>query len=202
MGGLPVVIAKAFGKHYKVRHWRDVMQEREAVNLLKRGEIKGLETLVKLYQVQALQVAYLTTRDYGLAEDVVQASFVRAYERIGRFDSTRPFGPWFLRSVINSALTAVTGRRALSLDNQAGAELEIPGPDPGLQEMLEAAETREEILAALDKLTPIERAAIVMHYYLDWSHSEVSQKLSVPEGTVRRRLHDARRRLRRLLPTY
>jgi RNA polymerase sigma-70 factor (ECF subfamily) len=178
------------------------MQESEAVNLLKRGDIKGLETLVKLYQVQALQVAYLTTRDYGLAEDVVQASFVRAYECIGRFDSARPFGPWFLRSVINSALTAVTGRRELSLDNHASREFEIPSPDPGLQEMLEAAETKEEILAALDRLTPMERAAIVMHYYLDWSHSEVSQKLSVPEGTVRRRLHDARRRLRRLLPTY
>jgi len=176
------------------------MQEREAVNLLKRGDIKGLETLVKLYQVQALQVAYLTTRDYGLAEDVVQASFVRAYERIGRFDSTRSFGPWFLRSVINSALTAVTGRRELSLDNQTTGELEIPSPDPGLQEMFEAAETKGEILDALDKLTPMERAAIVMHYYLDWSHSEVSQKLSVPEGTVRRRLHDARQRLRRLLP--
>ncbi|HKP52669.1 MAG TPA: RNA polymerase sigma factor [Chloroflexia bacterium] len=178
------------------------MQEGEAISRLKRGDIGGLERLVQLYQVQALQVAYLTTRDYSVAEDVVQSSFLRAYERIARFDSTRPFGPWFLRSVINSALTAVTGRRVLSLDAEGSEESALPSPDLGLQEMLEAAETKEEILDALDRLSPVQRAAIVMHYYLDWSHAEVSQKLLVPEGTVRRRLHDARKRLKRLLPTY
>jgi RNA polymerase sigma-70 factor (ECF subfamily) len=65
--------------------------------------------------------------------------------------------------------------------------------------MLEAAETREEILAALEKLSPGQRAAVVMRYFLDMSSAEVSQELAVPEGTVRRRLHDARLRLRRLL---
>ena len=178
------------------------MQESEAISRLKRGDISGLESLVQLYQVQALQVAYLTTRNYALAEDVVQASFLRAYERIAQFDSKRPFGPWFLRSVINNALTSVTGRQGLSLETASSELMELSSTDPGLQEMLEAAETREEILEALGSLSPVQRAAIVMHYYLDWSHAEVSQKLSVPEGTVRRRLHDARQRLRRLLPTY
>lgn len=177
------------------------MEESEAISRLKHGDISGLEALVMLYQAQALRVAYLTTGDYALAEDVVQASFLRVYERIEQFDSTRPFGPWFLRSVINSAITAVRGRRVISLETQEGGELELPSPEPGLQEMLEAAETKGEILSALDRLPPCERAAIVMHYYLDWNNTEVAHKLSVPPGTVRRRLHDARRRLRRLLPT-
>jgi RNA polymerase sigma-70 factor (ECF subfamily) len=193
---------KAFINEHQVAQWRSVMQESEAIARLKRGEISGLERLVELHQAQALQVAYLITRDYALAEDVVQTSFLRAYERIAQFDSTRPFAPWFLRSVINNALTTVTGRRELSLDSRSSDEAELPSPDPGLQEMLEAAETKGEILAALDKLSPVQRAAIVMHYYLDWSNAEVSHKLSIPPGTVRRRLHDAKQRLRRLLPTY
>jgi RNA polymerase sigma-70 factor (ECF subfamily) len=178
------------------------MEEREAISRLKRGDISGLESLVMLYQGQALRVAYLTTRDYALAEDVVQSSFLRAYERIEQFDSTQPFGPWFLRSVINRAITAVRGQsgRLLELDDEA--EIELASPDPGLLDMLESAETKSEILAALDKLPPKERAAIVMRYYLDWNDADVSQRLAVPPGTVRRRLHDARRRLRRLLPGY
>ncbi len=178
------------------------MNERDAITRLKHGNIDGLETLVSLYQMQALQVAYLTIGDYALAEDVVQAAFLRVYERIDQFDSARPFGPWFLRSVINSALTAVTSRRELSLDTQQADEIEIPSPAPGLQEMLEAAETKEEILAAIAKLPPVERAAIVMRYYLDWTDAEVSYRFSVPPGTVRRRLHAARKRLRSLLPTW
>lgn len=178
------------------------MEESEAISRLKRGDINGLETLVKLYQAQALQAAYLTTRDYALAEDIVQASFLRAYERIEQFDSKRSFGPWFLRSVINSALTAVTSKRELSLEFLTDEEIELPSPEPGLLAMLETAETKGEVLSAIDKLPPAERAAIVMRYYLNWSDAEVSYKLSVPPGTVRRRLHDARRRLRLLLPNW
>jgi RNA polymerase sigma-70 factor (ECF subfamily) len=178
------------------------MQESEAISRLKRGDISGLESLVMHYQGQALRVAYLTTRDYALAEDVVQAAFLRAYERIEQFDSAQPFGPWFLRSVINSAITAVRSRPGQFLDLLDGGEIELPSPDPGLLDMLEAAETRSEILSALDKLPPKERAAIVMRYYLDWNDAEVSQRLAVPPGTVRRRLHDARQRLRRLLLSY
>ncbi|MDQ3705042.1 MAG: sigma-70 family RNA polymerase sigma factor [Chloroflexota bacterium] len=178
------------------------MQESEAISRLKRGDISGLESLIMLYQGQALRVAYLTTRDYALAEDVVQASFLRAYERIEQFDSSKRFGPWFLRSVINSAITAVRNGPGQYLELQPDDEIELPSPDPTLIEMLERAETKSEILAALDKLPPKERAAIVMRYYLDWDDAEVSQRLSIPAGTVRRRLHDARRRLRKLLPSY
>ncbi len=178
------------------------MEESEAISRLKRGDISGLECLVMLYQAQALRVAYLTTRDYVIAEDVVQASFIRVYERIDQFDSARPFAPWFLRSVINSAISAVRGRPILSLDLEPGGGTELPSPGPGLQEMLEAAETKEEIRAAIEQLPPKERAAIVMRYYLGWDDAEVSHNLSIPPGTARRRLHDARQRLRSLLPAW
>lgn len=180
------------------------MQESEAIARLKNGDISGLETLVELYQVQALQAAYLTTGDYPLSEDIVQTAFLRAYKYIHRFDTSRPFGPWFLRAVVNSAHTALTARRDLSLEAQfdeTGDLAHLPTLDPNVEELLDAAETREEILVALEMLSPGQRAAVVMRYYLELSDSEVAHRLSVPPGTVRRRLHDARRRLRSLLPT-
>ena len=180
------------------------MQEYEAITRLKEGDIRGLETLVHLYQRPALQAAYLTTGDYPLSEDIVQAAFLRAYKYIHRFDDTRPFGPWFLRAVVNSAHTALTSRRDLSLEAQlteSGDLLDLPTLDPNVEDLLDAADTRDEVLAALEKLSPGQRAAVVMRYYLDLSDTEVAQRLSVPPGTVRRRLHDARQRLRSLLPT-
>jgi RNA polymerase sigma-70 factor (ECF subfamily) len=132
---------------------------------------------------------------------VAQTAFLRAYDRIASFDAARPFGPWFMRIVVNRAITAAGGRHDLSFEARAEDEPDLPSTDPGLQEMLEAAETREEIFAALDRLSPGQRAAVVMRYFLDMSDAEVSQRLAVPPGTVRRRLHDARQRLRRLLTT-
>lgn len=72
--------------------------EQQALARLKERDIGGLEFLVRRYQVQAVRAAYLVTRDRGLAEEVVQSAFLRAYERIEQFDARRPFRPWFSAS--------------------------------------------------------------------------------------------------------
>jgi RNA polymerase sigma-70 factor (ECF subfamily) len=179
--------------------------EAEAIRRLKQGDIGGLESLVRLYQAQALDAASVVTRNHAIAEDVVQAAFLRAYDAIGGFDADRSFGPWFLRSVVNDALKAVTRRQTLSLNGAREESGRADGSSTGvhdLYEMVETAQTKEAIWAALDRLSPIHRAAIVMRYYLDLSDAEISQTLAVPPGTVRRRLHTGRKRLRDLLPSW
>ncbi len=80
------------------------MDEQEAILRLKDGDIGGLEFLVHRYQLKAVRTAYLVTRDLGLAEDVVQDSFLQVHRSIRSFDTARPFEPWFLRSVINASV--------------------------------------------------------------------------------------------------
>ena len=138
------------------------MEEQEAIARLKQGDIRGLRALVREHQVQAIRTAYLITRDRAQAEDIVQAAFLRAYERIDQFDAARPFAPWFLRSVANDALKAVTrDKRHISLEgglshaNEQGepvlAEL-LATPDPGPEELVEAAELRQAVWDALGRL--------------------------------------------------
>ena len=181
------------------------MEEQEAIARLKRGDIGGLEALVHKYQVQAVRTAYLITRDRALAEDIVQAAFLRAYERIGQFDTGRPFGPWFLRSVVNDAVKAAARRERLvplEVSAEGGqtslADL-LADPNPGPADMAEAAEVRQAVWTALGKLPPVQRAAIVLRYYLGLSEAEMAGELACPPGTVKWRLHAARKRLRRLL---
>jgi RNA polymerase sigma-70 factor (ECF subfamily) len=181
------------------------MEEQEAITRLKQDDIDGLETLVRRYQVQAVRTAYLITRDRALAEDIVQAAFLRAYERIDQFDAGRPFGPWFLRSVANDAVKSVTrGKPQISLETGTGEEEAsladfLVDPNPGPDETTEAVETRQMVWDALGRLPPAQRAAIVLRYYLDMSEAEMVEQLNCPSGTVKWRLHAARQRLRRLL---
>jgi RNA polymerase sigma-70 factor, ECF subfamily len=179
------------------------MDERDAIARLKRGDIGGLETLVRRYQLPALKAAVLICRDYPLAEDLVQAAFLRAYERIDQFDAARPFGPWFLRGVVRDARKAATRRPQVRLDAAALAAVEArPAPEGDLAARLAAAESAEALWAALGRLTPTQRAAVVAHDYLGLSDAELARRWALPAGTVRRRLHDARRRLRQLLPAW
>lgn len=183
------------------------MNEREAVARLQAGDIGGLETLVHLYQVRALRASYLVCGDRALAEDVVQAAFLRAYERMHQFDARRPFGPWFLRIVVNDTLMALR-RRPVSLDDTLRDDPDgleralLTRPDPGVEQMLEAAETRAALRTALEQLAPNERAVIVLRYYLNLSDNEISTRLRCAPGTVRWHLHNARKRLRDLLPSW
>ena len=95
------------------------MDEQQAITCLKRGDVSGLEILVQQYQVKAVRSAYLITQDRHLAEDIVQSAFLRIYNRIEQFDTSRPFAPWFFRIIANDAVKAVTrGQRQVSLDTE------------------------------------------------------------------------------------
>ena len=187
-------------------HNRPGMDEKQAVARLKHNDPAGLEALVRLYQVKAVYAAYLIVRDRSLAEDVVQAAFLRAYERIGQFDETRPFGPWFLRSVVNGAIDAARQLdRMISLDQedetgQPSGWLAADSPCP--EDFVETAETRQAVRCALDQLTAEQRAAIVLRHFLDMSENEMTLHLQRPPSTIKWRLHEARKRLRALLRVF
>jgi RNA polymerase sigma-70 factor (ECF subfamily) len=172
------------------------MDEDEAIRRLRRGDIAGLEALVRLYQLPALRAAYLIVRERAVAEDVVQTAFVRVYDRIAGFDATRPFGPWFLKSVVNDAIKAAS-RRAREVLTPAAFECQDPQPTPELA--WEHAETADEVWAALGRLSPTHRAAIVQRYYLGLSEAEIAANQAVASTTIKARLHAARARLRAFL---
>lgn len=180
------------------------MDEHEAIERLRQGDIGGLETLVRTHQVCALRAAYLITRDRSQAKDIVQNAFLRVGDRIGQFAPSRPFGPWFLKIVVNDAVKAVTrDRHHLSLDEDRleGDESAdaLPARDADPAESLLRAETQQEVAAALARLTPRQRAAVVLRYYAGLSESEMVDELGWPRSGVKWHLHAARKRLAELL---
>ena len=99
------------------------LEEKLAIARLKQGDLDGMEALVKRHQVRAVSAAYLIVRDPKIAEDIVQEAFLSAAEKIDQFDESRPFGPWFLRSVINASTKAVRKqKRFIPLDGTGDEE--------------------------------------------------------------------------------
>jgi RNA polymerase sigma-70 factor, ECF subfamily len=184
---------------------RMVEDERSAIALLQRGDISGLETLVRVFHARAVRCAYLVTQDVDTAQDVAQAAFLKAYEHIGQFDARRPFGPWFLKSVLRDAVKAANRRRRqVPLDPSVGEESrstaeQTVDPDPGPASLWDQQETAQAVAKALVRLPARERAAIVQRYYLGLTEAEMAQATDCPPGTIKSRLNAARERLRVLL---
>lgn len=181
------------------------MDETLAIAQLKAGNIAGLQTLVEKYQVEAVQAAGIITGDRTLAEDIVQAAFLRAFEKIRGFDETRPFRPWFMRMVTNDAIKAAVRQhrqRPLPEDGDADYEMVLQQLSAQPRES-EDALVREERIAgmrqAIRRLSPTQRAAIVMVYFLNMSTEDSADQLNCAPGTLRWHLSAARARLKMLL---
>ena len=180
------------------------MDDQTAISRIKQGDLNGLETLVNRYHIQAVHAAFMIVFDRSQAEDVVQAAFIKAAERIHQFDEERPFAPWFFRIVVNDALKlARKQKRNVSLENldEPAARIAEWLTDPGIrpEPLLEQMEMRENILKAIQSLPPEQRTVIVMQYFLDMSEAEMSAKMKRPLSTIKWWLRDARKRLRNLL---
>lgn len=165
---------------------------------LKRGDIGGLETLVRAYQVKATRVAFLITNDTALAEDIMQTAFIRVYDHIDTFDEARPFEPWLMRIVVNTALKTLRRDRQ-RLDWDFNVEDVFAESDADPADVLESQELARRVQAALNRLKPEQRAVIVLRYYLGYSETEISSELQRPLGTVRWQIHAARQQLKGLL---
>jgi RNA polymerase sigma-70 factor (ECF subfamily) len=177
------------------------MNDLHAIRRLKSGDIGGLELLVARYQAKAIRTAFLVTHDEPMAEDVVQDVFVRFFERADCFDETRPFGPYFMRSVVNTALNMVQReKKGNCFREEDASELEaLLDKAASIDDQVESANLNRQILEALSKLPPRQRAVIVQRYYLEMSEKEMAEALDAPTGTVKWLLNKARNRLRSLL---
>ncbi len=172
----------------------------QAIHRLKNGDIGGLESLVSRYQVKAIRAAFLIVRDEQTAEDVAQETFLRVFQRIQRFDENRLFGPYLLKSVVNAAMDVAL---------KESKHQPLPDGLESVEGLLQHAITveaeagfntlKQEILQALDALSPRQRAAVVMRYYLEMSEKEMAVSLNAAPGTVKWLLNAARERLRKLL---
>jgi RNA polymerase sigma-70 factor (ECF subfamily) len=176
------------------------MDDTQAIRRLKRGDLGGLEILMEQYQVRAARAAFLITHDESVAQDVVQETFIRICQRIQQFDESRPFEPYLIRSVVHAALNAVRGsEKFTSLEDETGEVENLLDRAASVESQVEFTQLQHEILNALSKLSPRQRAVIVQRYYLDMSEREMALALDAAPGTVKWLLNAARERLRHLL---
>lgn len=178
------------------------MNEKQAVQRLKQGNLGGLEFLVNQFQRKAIQVAYLITRDLGLAEDVVQDAFINAFHSIHSFDEQRPFEPWLLRSVVRASVR-VTQKFAYQVEIGEEADealfTELIARVESLEEQVISNEIRNQVWEAMERLSARQRAVVIQRYFLEMSEKEMAAESGAAVGTIKWLLNAARQRLRVLL---
>jgi RNA polymerase sigma-70 factor, ECF subfamily len=171
-----------------------------AQGLLARDENALGETIAKYGRV-VYGIARRVLAETSLAEEVTQDTFLALWRRPGAFDPERGSLQAFLLGVArNKAIDRVRREESLRKAKEAlMTEVETSGDGAPSDEA--GIEEREEVKAALAKLSPLQREAIVLAYFGGRTYREVAVELGIPEGTAKTRLRDGLIRLRELMAT-
>lgn len=150
-----------------------------------------LERWVVLHQPVVYRAAWLIVRDRSAAEDVAQETFLRAFRNAHRLPSDADARPWLYRIAVNLVMNQLRSRRR---ERRAMTRIE---PAPQLwEDDLPARGVGDNPLAeALRRLPDRLRVPLILRYYLDLSEKEIARAVGVRPGTVKSRLHEARRLL-------
>ncbi len=171
------------------------MQDNESSWLSKaiKGDPEAFTSLVETYQRPVHNLCYRMLGNAEDAEDAAQETFLRAYKSMKRYDSNRPFSTWLLSIAAHYCIDQIRRRRMPLVSVEDMTVPDLPDPAPGMEAALSRKEEQRRLHAILDVLDPVDRAAVVMYYWYDFSYQEICQSLSLTESAVKSRLHRARR---------
>ncbi len=171
------------------------------------GVPEARRLLFERYRTPAYQVALRVTGRNEDALDVVQDSFIAAFEKLDRFERDASFKTWFLRIVTNRALDLLRARRVRlavplekAAEDEAAPQLAVSDTEARGLDRLAQRELAARLQAAVAALPPEQKAVFGLYATGDMTYAEIAEVLGVPIGTVMSRLFHARRRLRELLP--
>lgn len=168
------------------------------VRAAQTGDCDAFGCLVRRFDRRVYQVVYRRLNNHAETQEVCQDVFLRALRKLDQLQQPECFGGWICsiaaRTAINRAVRRTPDATADTRTLEAGR---FEGDTP-LSLML-AKERREQVRLGLRRLRPIDRDALVAFYFQGRSLAEMSDQFQTPVGTIKRRLHMARKRLAKIL---
>jgi RNA polymerase sigma-70 factor (ECF subfamily) len=172
--------------------------DRDDALRLRRGDTSGLAGLMGRHQDRLLRYLLRLLGDEAVAEDAFQQTWVRVAERIGRYDASRPFGPWLFRVARNLALDHLRRVRPESLEERPEPSAPAGGEGDPLARAV-AQQRRGRVAEALAGLAPLDREVLSLRFEEELALPELAETLGVPVPTAKARLYRALARLRERL---
>ncbi len=187
-----------------------VDEEAAVVAQARTGDAKAFNELLQRYERKIFRLALHITQNREDAEDVLQETFLKAYQHLDQFQGQSKFYTWIVRIAVNQALMKLRKRksdRSVSLDDtiDTGEDTvarEIAAWDENPEQQYGREELNQILTSAVDGLTPIYRAVFVLRDVDGLSTEETADALELSVPAVKSRLLRARLQLRDKLTRY
>jgi RNA polymerase sigma-70 factor (ECF subfamily) len=175
--------------------WQEIT---ELVERARAGDRAAYGELVERFQPTVYALALARLRNPVEAQELAQEVFVHGMTKLGQLRDAQCFAGWLRQITVRMAINHLTRRGPFRGSDPEVLENAAADRSDPLDEMVRAEE-RAEVWDGLDHLKPLDRATLVAFYIRGQSLQQMSREFETPVGTIKRRLHVARNRLRRQL---
>ena len=175
-------------------------QERACIARAKRGDKAALRLLIDSHKDRLFHFVRRIVRDHHDAEEVCQDAFLKAFASLSTFKAEYRFSTWLFTIAYRLSLNGMRRKRARTGDVDFMA---LPDRGADVDEQVaqseEAAYLKRMVWSAADRLSPPQRAAVMLFYREQKSCVQIAEVLRLPVATVKSHLHRARSRLQEVL---
>jgi RNA polymerase sigma-70 factor (ECF subfamily) len=186
------------------------LEEAEQIEKARNGDARAFGDLIGKYERKIFRLAQHITQNREDAEDVLQETFLKAYEHLSQFQGNSKFYTWIVRIAVNQALMKLRKRKSdktVSMDEgiDTGEDVvvrEIAAWDEDPEQRYSREELNEILTAAVDSLAPPYRTVFVLRDVEDLSTEETAEALELSIPAVKSRLLRARLQLREKLTKF
>jgi RNA polymerase sigma-70 factor (ECF subfamily) len=186
------------------------IEEAEQIEKARGGDARAFGDLIGKYERKIFRLAQHITQNREDAEDVLQETFLKAYEHLNQFQGNSKFYTWIVRIAVNQALMKLRKRKSdktVSMDEgiDTGEDVvvrEIAAWDEDPEQRYSREELNEILTAAVDSLAPAYRTVFVLRDVEDLSTEETAEALELSIPAVKSRLLRARLQLREKLTKF
>ena len=179
-----------------VKGIRDMENDINIINLVKKGDSRAFDILVVKYQDRLIYSVYKFCKDLELSQDITQEAFVKAFRNIDKFRGESSFYTWIYRIAINTAKNYFSNKSRGAetynediLDN-ALSDMSLNSDNP--ETLLAAEEMKDAVNQAFQNLPDEIRSTLSLREYDGLSYEEIAKVQNCPIGTVRSRIFKGR----------
>lgn len=174
------------------------------------GQEKAFRDLMTRYEKPVFSLVYRMVRDRGLAEDLAQETFIRAFTNIRSYNPSYKFSSWIFKIAHNLTIDHLRKKRietvsihgapdAITEEEQARTSLELQDTGELPDTYVENLELGTQIERAVGQLRPEYRTATLLRHVEGYSYQEIAKIMDLPLGTVKTYIHRARLELKEAL---
>ena len=179
--------------------------DEQFVDRAKRGDTEAFGQLVMAHSQRVFRVCFRITGEEMLAEDAVQETFLKAWQKRQSFDGRSRYTTWLHRIATNAAIDLMRKRGNLTLgvtDDAAVQADRMSGNEPPVEAKVDATVATEVASRAMENLTAMERVAFTLRHFEGVPIKEISRSLKISQAACKNAIFRAVKKMRAAMQDY